>query len=334
MSEALRRAFSVLEPHREAFVAACEREMSAAADPDPEARRLVREGVERLFERIPRGEAEALLREEAEAAATAARGGHGVRLHGLVIRAVTRACVPFLVQSAATKEALAESLLALHEFGDRRLDALLKAHESEGAKRVGEVEDEVARAAERAHELQRANDSLRRSEARSQHRAEQIALLASVAHRIASILEPEQLMEETARMVQARMGHTYVAVVVLDDEGILVGRWAGREGLARRSAGRTQGPPAGIIGRSIRKKAPQVVPDVDRDPDYHRDVPGTRSEMVVPLIESGEAVGALDFQSDEPADFDLDSVVAAEVLAEFLIVAFRNARLYAAARRN
>jgi putative methionine-R-sulfoxide reductase with GAF domain len=56
--------------------------------------------------------------------------------------------------------------------------------------------------------------------------------------------------------------------------------------------------------------------------------------MVVPLIESGEAVGALDFQSDEPAAFDLDSVVSAEVLAEFLIVAFRNARLYAAARRN
>lgn len=335
MTDALRRALAVLEPQRAALTAACERELAAAAgDPEQEVARLVRGGIARLFERVSRGETEALLREEAADAAAAARDGQGVRLRGLAIGAVTRACVPFLARTAESKEALAEALLALQELADLRLDALLKAHESERARRVGEVEDEAARAAERAHELQRANDSLRRSEARSQHRAEQIALLASVAHRIASILEPERLMEETARMVQSRMGHTYVAVVVLDDEGVLVGRWAGREGIARHSAGRVQGPPAGIIGRAIGKKAPQVVPDVDRDPDYHRDVPGTRSEMVVPLIEASEAVGALDFQSDRPAAFDLDSVVSAEVLAEFLIVAFRNARLYAAARRN
>ncbi|HET7291077.1 MAG TPA: GAF domain-containing protein, partial [Vicinamibacteria bacterium] len=270
----------------------------------------------------------------AEAAAAAAREGQGVRVPGLAIRALARACVPLLSEAATSKEGLAETLLAIQELADRRLDALLKAYEEDAARRVVEAENEAARAAERAVELKRANDSLRRSEARGQHRAEQIALLASVAHRIAGILEPERLMEETARMVQGRMGHTYVAVVVLDDEGILVGRWAGKEGVTRRSAGRAQGPPAGIIGRALRKKAPQVVPDVDRDPDYHRDVAGTRSEMVVPLMEAGEAVGAIDFQSDRPAAFDLDSVVSAEVLAEFLIVAFRNARLYAANRRN
>ncbi len=335
MTDALRRALAVLEAHRAALAVECARELaSAAGSPEQEARNLVRPSLERLFERVSRGETEALLREEAAAAVAAARDGQGVRLPGLAIGAVTRASVPFLAQAASSKESLAEALLALQQLADLRLDALLKAHDSEGARRVGEVEDEAVRAAERAYELQRANDSLRRSEARSQHRAEQIALLASVAHRIASILDPERLMEETARMVQSRMGHTYVAVVVLDDEGVLVGRWAGREGIARRSAGRAQGPPAGVIGRAIRKKAPQVVPDVDRDPDYHRDVPGTRSEMVVPLIEASESVGALDFQSDQAAAFDLDSVVSAEVLAEFLIVAFRNARLYAAARRN
>ena len=335
MSDALRRAFAALEPHRAALVAACERELaSAGAGNEKEALSLARGGFERLFERVPRGETDALLSEESEAAARLARDGRGVRLSRLAIRALTRACVPLLAQSVASKEALAEALLAIHELADRRLDTLFKAQENEAARRVAEVEDEASRAADRALELQRANDSLRRSESRSQHRAEQIALLASVAHRIAGILEPERLMEETARMVQSRLRHTYVAVVVLDDEGVLVGRWAGREGVSRRSAGRAQGPPAGIIGRAIRKRAPQVVPDVDRDPDYHRDVPGTRSEMVVPLVEAGEAVGAVDFQSDQPAAFDLDSVVSAEVLAEFLIVAFRNARLYASVRRN
>jgi len=121
-----------------------------------------------------------------------------------------------------------------------------------------------------------------------------------------------------------------VAVVVLDNDGVLVGRWAGRAGVFRRGAGRTQGPAAGVIGRALRKRAPQVIADVEADPDFHRDVPGARSELVVPLLEGGEVLGAIDFQSDRPAAFGLDDVAAAEALCDFLVVALRNARLFAA----
>jgi hypothetical protein len=123
--------------------------------------------------------------------------------------------------------------------------------------------------------VQRANEALRRAEAESRHRAEQIGLLSSVAHRIAAIREPEELMQQAADQIRARMNHTYVAVVVLDDDGVLVGRWAGRPGLGRTSAGRAQGPPGGVIGRTLRLRAPQVVGDVARDPDYHPDVEDT-----------------------------------------------------------
>ena len=69
-----------------------------------------------------------------------------------------------------------------------------------------------------------------------------------------------------------------------------------------------------------------------KDPDYQPDVPGTHSEMVVPLLDGGEAVGAIDFQSEEADAFDLDAVAAGETLAEFLVLALRNARLFAEAR--
>jgi GAF domain-containing protein len=335
VSDVLDRVLSRLAAFRAPIVESAARAAAAACPGrEAEAGEGTRVSLERLFDHAGKGQLDAWLREEGESAAQSARAGRPSVLQVVGIRALTRAALPFLVQVHDTRESVAEAMLALDELSDRRLMALVAAHEAESARRLQEAEDAASRAEERAGDLARANDNLRRAEGRSQHRAEQIALLSSVVHRIAGLLEPEKLMEETARMIQARMGHTYVAVVVVDDEGMLIGRWAGKEGVSRRSAGRAQGPPAGIIGRALRKKAPQVVPDVDRDPDYHRDVPSTRSEMVVPLIESGEAIGALDFQSPQPAGFDLDDVVSAEVLAEFLIVAFRNARLFASARRN
>jgi putative methionine-R-sulfoxide reductase with GAF domain len=53
------------------------------------------------------------------------------------------------------------------------------------------------------------------------------------------------------------------------------------------------------------------VADVSADLDYHADVAGTRSKMVVPLLEGGEVFAALDFQSEEAVAFDLDDVAAA-----------------------
>ena len=77
-----------------------------------------------------------------------------------------------------------------------------------------------------------------------------------------------------------------------------------------------------------------MVGDVSRDPDYHADVQGTRSEMAIPLLEGAEAVGALDFQSEQPFAFALDDVASGETLAEFITVALRNARLFQEARRR
>src|SRR5687768_17705054 len=59
---------------------------------------------------------------------------------------------------------------------------------------------------------------------------------------------------------------------------------------------------------------------------FRSDVDGTRSEMVIPILEGGEVTGAIDFQSERPADFDLDDVAVGETLAEFLVVALRKDR--------
>jgi GAF domain-containing protein len=333
--EALQKVFVLLASQRVVLLESWSAAVAAEAPGrETEARRLCEESLAQLFGHLERGDAERLIAHESGTAAAVALAGGSGRFAAQAIRSFDRCCLPILLAACPSREALAEALLALDELGYRRLEALLFAQEEESMRRLAEAQDQAARADDRARELARTNESLRRSERRSQHRAEQIALLSSVIHRIAGVMEPERLMEETAQMVQARMGHTFVAVVVLDDEGVLIGRFASRAGVARHSAGRAQGPPGGIIGRALRKKAPQVVPDVDKDPDYHADVTGTRSELVIPLLENGEAIGALDFQSPDPGAFDLEDVVAGEILAQFLIVAFRNARLFSARRDN
>jgi len=333
LADALRRTAERLRPRRDAVVEGWTRALAAESG-DPEARSFCERGVDALLDRLGRGEAEEMLREEAMEAASAAAGGAGFQEPIRALRELESCCLLALVEACPEPEALRESLAALAELGGRRLTGLLRAHEQETARRIAEAQDQAARAAERTMDLQRANDGLRRSEAQSQHRADQIGMLSSVVHRIVPVLDPDRLLQEAADAIQSRMAYTYVAVVILDNEGILVGRWSGRRDVDRRAAGRTQGPARGIIGRALRKRAPQVSADVAKDSDYHADVEGTMSEMVVPMLEGGEVVGAIDFQSERASAFDLDDVAVAETLAEFLVVALRNARLLTEARAS
>ncbi len=331
----LQRTAGILAPHRDALLESWIRSVvEAGSAGEPEVRGTCTAALEGLLARLSRGDVEGLLEEEARVAIVRSREGASFNAPALAIRVLDRCCLPFLLAGCPDSATLAQSLLALDELGARRLEILLQAREEESARRLIEAQEQAARAREKAREVALANEALRRSQAQSQRRADQIALLASVAHKIAPVLEPDRLMQVAAETIQAHMSHTYVAVVVLDDEGVLVGRWAGHPGVGRRSGGRAQGPPGGVIGRAIRQRAPQVVGDVSRDPDYHPDVPGTRAEMVVPLIEGGTAVGAIDFQSERAGAFNLDDVAAGEAMGEFLVVALRNARLYQEAREN
>ena len=61
---------------------------------------------------------------------------------------------------------------------------------------------------------------------------------------------PDELMQAAASVIQARLDYTYVAVVVLDHEGVLVGRWAGRP----RSGPAQRGPRPGSAGRDHRPR--------------------------------------------------------------------------------
>ena len=335
LAETVKHAAERLRPHRDAIVDDWVRALVASGKAgESEVREGCARSLDALLVRLSTGDVEGLLAEEGRSAGLDARRGASSLISSRAIRVLNRVLIPHLVALETDRDTLVGTLAAFDELATRRLEALLSAQEDESARRLVEAQEQAARASERGREGRRTNQALRRAQAQSHHRAEQIGLLASVAHRIAPIREPEELMQQAADTVRARMNHTYVAVVVLDDDGALLGRWSGRPGIGRESSGRAEGPPGGLIGRALRLRSPQVVGDVTDDPDYHPDVPGTRSEMVIPLLEGAEVLGVLDFQSEHPFAFALDDVAAGETLAEFLVIALQNARLYQETRRR
>jgi len=73
----------------------------------------------------------------------------------------------------------------------------------------------------------------------------------------------------------------------------------------------------GVIARATRLAQPQHVPDVVVDPDYVAAVGGIRSEIAIPLLAGGEAVGALNVES-RGRDLPLEALQLLQPVATLL----------------
>ena len=83
------------------------------------------------------------------------------------------------------------------------------------------------------------------------------------------------------------------------DEELCVGPYQGSHGCLRITFDR------GICGAAARKRATELVDDVEARPDHIACSSTTRSEIVVPVLGAdGEVIAVLDVDSDTPAAFD------------------------------
>ncbi|VAW30294.1 Adenylate cyclase, partial [hydrothermal vent metagenome] len=84
----------------------------------------------------------------------------------------------------------------------------------------------------------------------------------------------------------------------------------------------------GILWRVLDSGLPQLVQNVDEDPDYLPSHESTRSELVVPIMLEQEVVGVINVEHSEYDAFDEENILALEGLAVQAAIALRNARLY------
>ncbi len=80
-----------------------------------------------------------------------------------------------------------------------------------------------------------------------------------------------------------------------------------------------------ISVRAANSREPQLVDDVNLDPDYVVYHAKTRSELAVPLLDEGRLIGVLDVENDQVHAFDEEDVQALQALADMAVVALKNA---------
>lgn len=193
--------------------------------------------------------------------------------------------------------------------------------------------------AEHAHLMQAAADQMALAVRNAQMYEEQRRLadrqitLYEFLTTVGKHLDPKTIARATVEAIARLTGWPAVAVLLPDDAmtHLVIQAAAGALSAAK---GRRILLDGSVTGRAFRMAQTQHIPDISTDADYVSGHPDICCELAVPLRRGERVLGVLNVESDQPATFDADDVLLAESLAEAVVLALDNARLYEEARQQ
>ena len=133
--------------------------------------------------------------------------------------------------------------------------------------------------------------------------AELLAILAELAREVSSVLDLDDLLEKIPNLIARLTSFTVFSVYLLDEkrEELSI---AYAQGYADEIVKHfTLKLGQGTVGAAVAEQRPIMLDDVDADPRYLAVVPGAKSQLVVPLRNKGQVIGALNLLSDTAAAF-------------------------------
>ena len=155
---------------------------------------------------------------------------------------------------------------------------------------------------------------------------------AEVARDAAYAPDLDQLLEQAARLIRDRFALYHTGIFLLDEKkefAVLRASPsdAGQQMLANRH--RLRVGEQGIVGRVAATGEPRIALDTGVDPVYFNNplLPGTHSEMALPLKTADGTIGVIDIQSDQPEAFTQDDIAIIQVMADQLATAIQRTRL-------
>ncbi len=174
--------------------------------------------------------------------------------------------------------------------------------------------------------------------AAAQRRTQLLSTGAEVSRAAYSILDVDELLPQVVALIRERFGLYYVGIFLVDAEG----QWAvlragtGEAGARMLAAGhRLRVGGQSMIGTCVATRQARIALDVGVEAVRfdNPELPATRSEMALPLVARGEAVGAMTIQSELPRAFSEDDILMLQTMADQIATAIVNVRLFSQARQ-
>ncbi len=155
-----------------------------------------------------------------------------------------------------------------------------------------------------------------------------LTTLFDLGRQVTAVLDLDELLQRIPQLIRRLTDFQAFAVYLIDEKrGDL--QIAYSEGYTEEAVKRTRLQIGdGLVGAAVAEARPILVDDVLVDQRYVEIVPGTRSELVVPLKRKGRIIGALNLLSQCVGQFtELDEAMLRQFAAA-VAVAIENARLF------
>lgn len=205
----------------------------------------------------------------------------------------------------------------------------LRAYQSEVVERLETRVRELTNSLTRNTHLQKQNqliiDALKR-------RQKLLEAGARVSHEITSILDLDELLRSTVGIICSEFGVHYSGIFLFSEDGQRLELHAGHGPAGAEMLKNKFWLPAdgnSMSGRAILEQKAQIALDAEGQVDRFRNpyLPETRSEVALPLVFKGRALGVLTVQSVELNAFAEEDITALQSLADQIANAIHNAQL-------
>lgn len=166
----------------------------------------------------------------------------------------------------------------------------------------------------------------------------QLKATNEVGSAASSILEPEELLTKVVNLITDRFGHYYSAIYLVDQTGYwaeLIEATGDAGKVLKQNKHRLELANKGLIADAINNRQATIA-DSKNAPWRPANplLPYTKSEIALPLVVGGHALGALDVQSTHDGAFNPQDVDTLQGMANQVAIALENARLYQEAQKN
>lgn len=163
---------------------------------------------------------------------------------------------------------------------------------------------------------------------RSTQQARTLVLLNEIARELTSILNLDELLKRIAELLSRLIDYQMFSILLLDSSGEkLQHRFSlrFRENIQLKHDIRMG---RGLVGYAAQQREAVLVQDVKKDSRYIELNPETRSELAVPLIYKGKAIGVIDLEHTRRGFFTEEHRRTVTTLAAQIAIAIENAQLY------